>query len=383
MEKTEEQQLTGSEIKSELLEMHPQNQGQLLLSPKPNGGRKGLAILCIILSISLLSLAIFAGYSITNLQDKYNQSQIDITDSQTNYSSLNTSYSTLSDNYTDLEANHTQLVLNYSSLQNDYNNSLNQTNALDFSNGQISLNYSRISARYNSSVTNYTIDSLMNVSHYLADYYALIRRVVSPLGWFNPQLYNSDAINFTAEMAEHGLGRSVWPDFENYFYYNTSTMYGHPIHSYEMARSKLDAVYQTINITPTDNATIKIDKILTYVNKYVHYEPDINDTILAPMETLTYHSGDCEDYSILVGALFELAGIDSAIAMGSGFGEYHVYLLVKLSDLNPYGFKSYNNLTNLGLSSEKWIQVEPQYSINNQNVTTVQSFTLDAAVEIH
>ena len=136
-----------------------------------------------------------------------------------------------------------------------------------------------------------------------------------------------------------------------------------------------------IGIDFFDSNATKVKKILDFVNGYIHYEGDMDDNFLAPMETVGLKSGDCEDFSILAGALFELVGIESAIAFGEALGGYHAYVLVQLDSLSPYSTSVYHDdLTSYGLSSGRWIIIEPQWKIEQQNET--KNHLLDAAAEI-
>ena len=99
------------------------------------------------------------------------------------------------------------------------------------------------------------------------------------------------------------------------------------------AKDQLIAVKNLIGITTLDSNIDKIDKILGFINDYIHYEPDMYNNFLAPMETLSLKSGDCDDYSILAGSLFELVNIESAIAIGKSSETPHAFVLVRLDDM--------------------------------------------------
>jgi hypothetical protein len=51
---------------------------------------------------------------------------------------------------------------------------------------------------------------------------------------------------------------------------------------------------------------------LDFIYTHISYEEEIDDVFLAPVETLGFKSGDCDDFSILAAAFFEEAGIDAA-----------------------------------------------------------------------
>jgi len=66
-------------------------------------------------------------------------------------------------------------------------------------------------------------------------------------------------------------------------------------------------------ISSSDSDVTNIDKVLAFINSDVHYESRLLDHMWFPCETLTFHSGDCTSFSILAAAMFEEAGIKTAI----------------------------------------------------------------------
>ena len=68
-------------------------------------------------------------------------------------------------------------------------------------------------------------------------------------------------------------------------------------------------------------------------------------------------SGDCDDFAILVSALFELVGLDSGIVfLTNDEGDGHAMSLLH-DDLGDYGFQAGN-----------WIIIEPQSPIWNKGI---------------
>ncbi len=113
------------------------------------------------------------------------------------------------------------------------------------------------------------------------------------------------------------------------------------------------------------------------------YDYDMKERFFTPTETLSSGTGDCEDYSILVSSLFELAGIQSAVAgFTNSAGAGHAMVLVRLSSLGGYGHYYYDSLTGLGLSSGKWIMIEPQATIAYQQQSSwFEQWDIEAAAE--
>ncbi|MBO3800478.1 MAG: hypothetical protein FGF52_05450 [Candidatus Brockarchaeota archaeon] len=92
-----------------------------------------------------------------------------------------------------------------------------------------------------------------------------------------------------SELAKHSLGRIYWPASEERFYELSGE------HSYDTASRKMDEVFGLIGIEGTDAPVRKVEKILRFISDNIHYEKDYNDIFLAPLETLAFKSGDCDD----------------------------------------------------------------------------------------
>jgi len=113
-------------------------------------------------------------------------------------------------------------------------------------------------------------------------------------------------ITFAADLASHDIGNLWWPALDNgCAYYNYVGEY-----SYQTSSRIMDQA----NISYSDSDAMKIDKILAFINSIVHYEYRMIDHMWFPCETLNFRSGDCTSFSILAAAMFERAGIKSAIA---------------------------------------------------------------------
>ena len=336
---------------------------------KKRRGGKGFTILTIFLVIALIATGLW-GLSVKNA---YNNLSDEHSELEGQYNSLTDSYNGLQTEYNNLESNYNTLSNDYDSLHDSYGNLENDYNILNSE-------YNNLNDDYNELNSEYAVEKTMHIGHLLSDYYDVVREKHAPSGWwiFNPS--PQEYVDFAGDLARHGLGRIYWADIENDFYQNSYDSYGKYIHSYTEAKNDLNAVYNLIGISSSDTSTIRIKKILGFVNENIHYEHDMYGSFSAPMETIGSKSGDCEDYSILVGALFEMAGIQTAIALSDNHG----FLLVKLNNLGGYGYSSYNDLTSIGLSSGKWIIIEPQRTIEGQSSfdPNSQEYSIKAAEEI-
>jgi len=343
-----------------------------------------LSIIVLILTIALIALSILFGIIIlsqdqTDHQDSTESDEyIKLKDS---YDDLNNQHKSLQTSYEQLDSQNTLLQTTNTNLQSDYNQLEAEYNTLQSDYDSLTTEYITLLLDYYALNDNYVNETTMGMGHLLNDYYEVIREEITPTGWWIYQPTNQDFADFAANIAEHGLGITYWPDYEDEFYQKSERAYGSKIHSYKKALDQLNAVKNLIDITEFDENTLKIDKILDFINDNVHYEPDMDDNFLAPMETLSLKSGDCEDYSILAGALFELVNIESAIAIGEKSGTPHAFVLVKLDNLGTHGCWHFDDLTSYGLSSGQWIIIEPQARIEQQG-DVGEDITLNVATEI-
>ncbi len=190
----------------------------------------------------------------------------------------------------------------------------------------------------------------------IGDYYI----ITVPDDWSLQMQKEADA-EFAADLARHSIGEHSWPWPEECYYENTGR------HSYDDAKKRLEFFLNISGVESEDSLATRIEKILAHVNDFVDYWPDLRERFNSPWETLAYRSGDCDDYSILVASLFELAGVDSAFAcVNNSEGTDHALVLVHLEDLGSYDYISFQNLTDFGLSEGQWIQIEPQHTIDLQ-----------------
>jgi hypothetical protein len=141
------------------------------------------------------------------------------------------------------------------------------------------------------------------------------------------------------------------------------------------------------NLTAGDSDIVKVDKIMRLIDSSVTYEHRSSTEILFPTEVLTFGSGDCTGFSCLVACLFEEVGIKSAIGFftNSTYPEGHAMVLVHLDDLGFYAYSYYSDLTGKGLSSGKWIIIEPKdgsLSAYSHNLNWVNLWSLSTADEV-
>ncbi len=162
-------------------------------------------------------------------------------------------------------------------------------------------------------------------------------------------------VKFVAKLVNHDLGQDEWPTIEEEYHSSTG------LHSYEVALSVLDKTLSIANVHTLMSDTRKIELILEFVVNHISYETEIHERHLAPVETLTLRSGDCDDYSALVAALLERVGIDSAIASFENDDKiWHFMVLARLDELDIDRFWCFDDLTDMGLSPGRWIMIESQ-----------------------
>ncbi len=269
-------------------------------------------------------------------------------------------YSKLHNDYDDLEESYDSLYSDYYYLETQYNDLSDEYDTLS----QTMLQYSRLS-----------IDSLMMLT------YNKIREECQPEynPWWGTYYYDSVSVEYAANACAHDLDIIYWPSIEDNYYDIRGTYLSSD--AYDVILNVLDI----IDISYYDNDVDKVEKILDFIYANIEYVEDINDEFLFPVETLTFKSGDCDDFAILAAALFEEVGIESAIGFFTNESkDYdHCMVLVKLSDLGEYGYWYYDDLTNYDLSKGQWIIIEPQATISEQGEDyLIEEWELIATAEI-
>ena len=286
---------------------------------------------------------------------------------QTLYNELNVSFHLLNVSYYELQNQYSVLQVQYDELNEKYLVLKTNHQVLVHKHERLQNNYDSLQQSYSSLQKDLEVMEALCIGNSLESYYDYLREELGATGakwwWLNPdKSYWQTEVNFAANLAMHDLRWIYWPSIEKDYYEDVGE------YSYDTARKKIDEILALIEIKTYDTSTDKIRKILDFIHQYIHYETEVNDVFLAPVETLGFRSGDCDDFSILAAALFEAVGIDSAI----GFfvnenNEYHAMVLVHLEGLSSYGYWYYSDLTSLGLEEGRWIKIEPQTTIDNQD----------------
>lgn len=143
-----------------------------------------------------------------------------------------------------------------------------------------------------------------------------------------------------------------------------------------------------------DSDREKITKILSFINQHIKYEGDINNELRAPSETLGLRSGDCDDFSILTSALFELVNIPSAIEfVKNDKGQYHARVLIQSNDQLPlYAYLDLTKQFNYHLLPDgwsmgwmpagRWYIIEPQWTFEKQLDPSIKEWHIITASEV-
>ena len=259
----------------------------------------------------MIAILVAESFFLLQTYNNYNESKTQIQILNTQYQISVNEKTTLQNNYDDLENSYFDMQNAYTDIQNAYSDIQNSYYTLNELHQDLSQEKQQLETDYNSLVDDYnvlsldyTIESCLRIGNSLESYYDYLRQELGPTGtenwWRQPDAnYWQTSVDFAANLALHDIRRINWPAIEN-DYYNAIGEY-----SYDTAFMKIHEVLDFIDIRTYDSATIKIRKILAFVNKYIHYEVEVNDVFLAPVETLGFKSGDCDDFSILVAALFD------------------------------------------------------------------------------
>lgn len=263
--------------------------------------------------------------------------------------------------------------------QNQINSLQSQVSNLQTQVNVLQSNYDSLSQSYNDLEEAYEIETELRIGNSLESYYDFLRQEIGPTGiknWWNYQTtaYWQAQADFAVNLALHDLKLIYWPSIEGDYYEDVGE------YSYDTASEKIYQIVDLIEIEEGDTVTIKIKKILDFVYYHIHYETEVNDVFLAPVETLGYKSGDCDDFTILVASLFEYVGIDSAIGLFvNDYNQYHAMVLIHQHDLGDYACYYYTDLKHIGLNNGRWIIIEPQLTIENQNSNWIEQWNLFVA----
>jgi hypothetical protein len=230
--------------------------------------------------------------------------------------------------------------------------------------------YQELLMDYEALQKEYEIEHALHIDNSLASYYDSLRDSLGPTGTWSAMGESGwqSAANFAARLALHDQSKIYWTYLEATYHTSTGE------YSYESAYDKMLEIYNLMGIRNSDSQLNKMAKILAFINEYITYRPEVNDRFHAPVETLAYKSGDCDDFTTLAAAYFDLIGVDCAIGCfkNSTLGG-HAMLLIRLNNLGTYPYRYYPDLTSLGLPAGKWLIIEPQALINQQG-TAWQSY---------
>lgn len=276
------------------------------------------------------------------------------------------------------------LISRYQRLEEDYLKLYSESSNLKLEKdslliriGRLEEEVSSLKESYNTLLLKYQVSESLRINRLLADYYDEVRSLTEASPRRDGGSNHLKQARFMAELARHSLGRAQWPALESRFYEVSGE------HSYIMAMRKMDEIFKLIGIKDTDTYVERVKKILSFITSNIHYEKDYDNVFLAPLETLAFRSGDCDDYTILAASLFEKAGINSAVGVFTNGTVDHAMVLIRLDSLSPYGFHYFQDLTSMGLSPGRWILIEPQATIDRQyDPKWFNQWKLQAAVEV-
>jgi predicted transglutaminase-like cysteine proteinase len=218
------------------------------------------------------------------------------------------------------------------------------------------------------------IEQALHISNGLATFYEHLRSLYGPTGanGVNSEIdFWKASANFSALLSLHSLGRIFWPRLEAEYYFTFGET------SYQTAAAKLQEILRLMEIPADSTPVQKINIILQFINQFITYQYDYKDYFHAPLETLGYKSGDCDDFAILAATFFELVGIESAVALVQNSKlQGHSLVLVQLNELEGYPFVSFSNLVDFNLDPGRWILIEPQSNLDHYNSSQLMNWSL-------
>jgi len=345
----------------------------------PSKNKKSNSLLGFSVSISvLLAILLVLQVLVAPLSSPLDD---DNADDEENYQELNEKYNALESENTKLAGDLAQLQSDHDNLQTDYTSLQKNNDNLVTEHNQLQADYLAVANSRDELNRELEFIKDTSVGHLMECGYVNIREVYEEKWegfWWNIIGDDDEVIEFAANLAQHDLGRVYWTDANERYYAIT----GENMH--QVALSKLSFVPDYVGIEYDDDPVTKVEKILDFVTTWVHYEHDINEVFLSPVEALTFRSGDCDDFAILVSALFELVGLDAGIVfVTNDDGDGHAMTLLHLEDLGSHGFYYFSDLTDYDLQAGRWILIEPQSPIDGQaNEGWMSQWTGEYFVEI-
>jgi hypothetical protein len=344
---------------------------------------KGVAIS---LSVLVVILAVSNVLIFTSLQNRVTALNNENIVLQNQINSVNTTYRNYASTHTYLNSEYNILNNEKTQLQIWLEGNLSRVNLLNTQLRNLQNSYQILQSTYQN-----LLQQPAPIGTALETYYDYVRANsitfgLEPIGeerWTDYPNYYDNSVSFAAVLAAHDVGNAYWPIMETGSDYYAFT----GEYSYQTSSRIMEQAFTLAGISYSDSSTTKIDKILGFINSIIHYESRCLDHMWFPCETLTFHSGDCTSFSILAGAMLEEAGIKSAIGFftNSTKSEGHAMVLVHLDNLGQHGYYYFNDLTSYGLTSGKWIIIEPQCSsltIQDKYLDWIASWSIAAASEV-
>lgn len=285
-------------------------------------------------------------------------------------------YLDLKNKYESLQLEHKKLQDNYDQLKADLNGLNNSYNGLKTQYDYLSTQYNDLNTQYQKSLDTW---QSLQIGTALETYYDYVRANsltfgLVPVGeerWWSLPNYYDQSVEFAANLASHDIGNLWWPTLEvDCGYKNYTGEY-----SYETSSRIMLKTMNLAGVSSSDSNVMKMEKVLAFISSTVHYEHKLLDHMWFPCETLAFHSGDCTSFSILAAAMLEEAGMETAIGLftNSTVGG-HAMILVHMDNLGSYKYRYYTDLTGHGLTSGKWIIVEPQCASLAQQETILDTW---------
>lgn len=345
-------------------------------------GKTKLAVLTLAIVVVVEGI-LYGQLQITHnrLVDSHGELQGELISLQNVCAELNVTYHLLSEEHGDLQYNYESLSRSHSDLQSQHSVLENTYSNLQNQHNQLQISYDSLARSYRGLQEDYEVEKCLRIGNSLESYYDLLREELGPTGtkrwWTYSESYWQTAVDFAANLAMHDLRRIYWPRIEDDYFEDIGE------YSYDTARAKIDEVIELIDISYYDTPTDRIEKTLEFIYQSIHYESEVNDIFLAPVETLGYKSGDCDDFSVLAAAILEDIGIDSAIGFfRNEENQYHAMVLVHLEELSGYYYWYFSDLTDKGLKEGRWMIIEPQLTIDYQNSDWIEQWNLLVAAPL-
>jgi len=276
---------------------------------------------------------------ISYLESDIDEKENEIDDLNSDYQVLDDQYNILSDDFDDLSSRYDVLESDYDELNTDYNTLSIGFQELDYI---------------------FTMNTELRIGNSLTSYYDYLRNEFGPTGSRSYWGYEEESCKFASSLALHDLHRLYWIEAEENYGVDVGQ------ESYAQAWEVLSKAVEYCEIDDNDTDTEKIEKVLDFVYGLVEYELEIDDSLRAPVETLSLKSGDCDDFSILVAALLEAVDIQTGIGFFESEDSAHAMVLVHLDELEGYRYWFYEDLTNYDFESGTWLKIEPQFTIDRQ-----------------